>query len=57
MDLKFNNISESARYFNVTRYRITNNLVEGWDFIVNDPTVSIKQLKMTTYGSESKSNT
>lgn len=57
MDLNFNNISEAARYFNVTRHRIKNNLVEGWNFIVNDPAVSIKQLKMTTNGSESKNNT
>jgi hypothetical protein len=45
MELNFNNISSAARYFNVTRHRITSNLVEGWLITVNEPKVSIKKLK------------
>lgn len=44
-ELNFNNISSAARYFNVTRHRITSNLVEGWLITVNEPKVSIKKLK------------
>lgn len=47
IELNFNNISEAARYFNVTRQRIKLNTVENWIFVVNEPKVSIKLLKNT----------
>lgn len=57
MEIKFNNISEAARHFKVTRHKIKHNLVPEWQFIVNDPIVSIKNLKNNNYASESTSNT
>ncbi len=57
MELNFNNLSEAARYFGVTRHRIKNNLIAGWSFSINDPKVSIKDLKNTNYASEGRSNT
>jgi hypothetical protein len=57
MELNFSNLSEAARYFKVTRHRIKNNLVDGWSFVINDPIVSIKDLKKTYHGSESMCNT
>jgi group I intron endonuclease len=56
-ELNFNNTSEAARYFNVTRHRIMKNQIEGWEIVVNNPIVSIKQLKNTTNESESTGNT
>lgn len=57
MELHFNNISEAARYFNVTRQRIKENTVPGWSFIVNNPIISITELKKNNYASESTCNT
>jgi len=56
MELNFNNMSEAARWFNTTRHRIKNNMVEDWTFVIGNPAVSIKDLKNTKDGSESTSN-
>ena len=45
IEISFSNISSAARYFKVTRHRIKGNLVEGWIFNINNPIVSIKDLK------------
>ena len=57
MELYFNNISEAARYFNVTRQRIKQNTVNNWTIFVNEPVVSIKLLKNNKNVLESNSNT
>jgi group I intron endonuclease len=45
--LNFNNLSAAARHFKVTRHRIKNNLVSGWQFTISDPAICIKDLKKT----------
>jgi len=57
MELYFNNISEAARHFSVTRQRIKENTVTNWCFTVNDPVMPIKDLKKINYESEGTSNT
>lgn len=54
---QFNNISDAARKLNTTRFKINNNTVEGWRINVNDPLISITDLKKTTHGSESENHT
>jgi group I intron endonuclease len=37
MEIKFNNISSASRYFGVTRQRVKNNTVHGWEISLHDP--------------------